>query len=136
MVKQRFQLGKAGLHRLRSLGNRAFERRCPGRRSFDLPAVVAAGRISARGGGRTAGPRRGGEVAACQVSQDVAVGVEPAVAGLEVNGAGGEQQEEVEGGGDEGQGQADCPGAAAKAPPHPAERRGDRTELLRQDLKI
>lgn len=67
-----------------------------------------------------------GEVATCQVSQDVCLVGQQGVTWPEINRLRGEQQEEVERSGGEGQGQADCPGAAAKAPNHPAERGGQR----------
>lgn len=65
----------------------------------------------------------------CQLAQDVCLGPPRGVTGLVVNGKRDERQEEVDGNGDEGQGQTDCPGATAHTPYHPTERR------MREDFK-
>lgn len=124
LVKQRLQLGKARLHRLRGVGAVT-----PFREGFrmtsDLSTGISAGRVSVCGTS-WAIHTHWGEVATCQVSQDVCPGGQRGVTGPQINRLRGEQQEEVEGSGDEGQGQTDCPGAAAKAPYHPAERVDER----------
>lgn len=131
VVKQRLQLGKARLHRLRWLGAvtaRAVGCLCRGRfpiREGFCVIFDLSRRISRRSTSLVIHPHWG-EVATCQVSQDVCLGGQQGVTGPEINVMRGEQQEEVEGSGDEGQGQTDCPGAAAKAPNHPAERIGQR----------
>lgn len=70
-----------------------------------------------------------------QVSQDVGLGGPQGVMVPEMNGKGGDLQEEVEGGGEEGQGHTDCPGAAAKAPHHPAGRGGQRDRKCLHTVK-
>lgn len=142
VVKERLQLGKARLHRLRWLGAVTAHAagclsrgRSPIRLAFDLSTGISTGKECVRSTSRAIRPRWG-EVATSQVSQDVCLRGQRGLTGPEIKGMWGEQQQEVEGSGDQGQGQTDCPGAAAKAPYHPAERRSERQEAFGQVWKL